>query len=126
MDLFNVVGIYDVDATRSFLSAASLRSADELEAMSKQLLACHWRLRDFSLRPQPMDFVAFSKNCWFGSFDISPFRIEQGDLAIGTHAIKDAPPDEVDKAESIARERHQAINWLHGYSKIYSQTDTST
>lgn len=73
-----------------------------------------------------MDFVEFSRNCWIGTFDITNFRVINRDLAIGDQAIADATSDEVGRVHSIAMERHQAINWLLGYSDIYSETDTST
>jgi hypothetical protein len=95
--------------------------------MQTHLLMLHWRLRDFlHLRPQRMDFAAFSKECWFGSFDIGAFRLIDNDLAIGAAPIDEAGPDELSKVSSLAMERHLAINWLHGYSEVYSQTDTST
>jgi hypothetical protein len=40
--------------------------------------------------------------------------------------ISAAPEDTVSLCSSCAMERHQAINWLSGFSEIYSQTDTST
>ena len=73
-----------------------------------------------------IDFVDFSRNCWFGTFDIERFRVVDGDLAIGERSISDAPDDELQRVSSTAVERHLAINWLRGYSEIYSETDTST
>jgi hypothetical protein len=32
----------------------------------------------------------------------------------------------VGRAAGIALERHQAINWLLGWSELYSEVDTST
>lgn len=94
--------------------------------MQKHLLAFHWRLRDFSVRPAAMDFVQFSRDCWFGGFDIAQFRVIGNDLALGDQAISEASQEDVSSAQSTATERHLAINWLMGYSEIYSQTDTST
>jgi len=73
-----------------------------------------------------MDFVEFSRNCWFGSFDIQQFRVIDGDLAIGQSAIIDASEEVFQRVLSTAMERHKAINWLMGDSDIYSETDTST
>ncbi len=125
-ELYSAIGLFDVDAGRRVLSEPNLRSEQELDAMLEHLLALHWRMRDFSIRPQKMDFVSFSKKCWFGSFDLSKFRVIDGDLAIGYVAISEADPDELSRVSSLAMERHLAINWLFGHSKIYSQTDTST
>jgi hypothetical protein len=125
-DLYQAMGIFDAESGRELLRSPALRSAEELAAMQTHLMILHWRLRDYSLRPQGMNFVAFSKSCWFGSFDISRFRIINNDLAIGGVAIDDAGDDERSRVNSLAMERHLAINWLMGYSSIYSETDTST
>lgn len=119
------LGFSDAELARDLLTAPNCRSAAEIETLRKQLLALHWRLRDFRLRPGSMDFRAFSKKCWFGSFDISPFRLMGDDLAIGDYAIVDAPEDLFDAALSAASERHLAINWLTD-GGLYSATDTST
>lgn len=113
-------------AAEAVVSGASLRSPAELEAMHKTLLACHWRLRNFRLNGQPVDFEEFSRNCWFGGFDVRAFRILEKDLALGKRPIAKATEDLVDTVSSSSMERHLAINWLMGYSKIYSETDTST
>lgn len=94
--------------------------------MRDHLFAFHWRMRDFLIRPQKMDFVEFSRNCWFGSFDLSKFQVVKGDLALGGVRIDKAGPEAVGKASSTAMERHTAINWLLGESELYSETDTST
>jgi hypothetical protein len=103
-----------------------LRSDAELTSLGLRLLGLHWRLRDFSLRPEAMDFVAFANDCWFGSFDIEGIPIAMKDLAIRGIPISSARPDDVRIAASIALERHQAINWLQGYAAVYSEVDTST
>ncbi len=113
-------------AAEAVVAGARLRPKAELEAMHKCLLACHWRLRNFRLNGQPVDFEEFSRTCWFGGFDIRAFRILEKDLALGKHPIAKASEDLVDTVASCSRERHLAINWLLGYSKIYSETDTST
>jgi hypothetical protein len=125
-DLYDALGLLSSERGASLLASPELRSQDELDEMNAHLLAFHWRMRDFSIRPQPMDFVAFSKNCWFGEFDVSRFRLIGGDLAIGDAAIADARQEAVQTAQSTAMERHLAINWLAGYSDVYSETDTST
>jgi hypothetical protein len=125
-ELYESIGLFDSDAGKQLLAGPNLRSPEELASMQEHLLAFHWRVRDFSLRPQPMNFVEFSRNCWFGSFDIERFRVIDGDLAIGKSAISDAPKEAIQRAQSTAMERHRAINWLMGYSEVYSKTDTST
>jgi hypothetical protein len=124
-DLFDAVEMFGDDAGE-LAREAKLRSEEEIDSLAEHLVMFHWRMRDFSLRPQAMDFVEFSRNCWIGTFDIARFRVVDRDLAIGDRAIASAPADDVDRVHSIAMERHLAVNWLLGYSEIYSETDTST
>ncbi len=107
-------------------AAPKLRAASELEAMRKHLLGVHWRLRDFGIRPRAMDFAAFSRKCWFGSFDLMGVRLIDGDLAIGDAPIHRAAPEALSRANSIAVERHHAINWLCGEASLYADVETST
>jgi len=125
-DLFARVEIFDADATRVMIANARLRCSEELMAYQKHATMTHWRLRSFSLRPTHCDFVAASRGCWIGTFDIARFRIAKGDMMIGEREISKADPGLVEICASIAHERHLAINWLLGDSLVYSETDTST
>lgn len=125
-ELYESIGIFDADAAIELNEKVELRSKEELQTMHDHLLAFHWRIRDFSLRPNLMDFAEFSKTCWFGSFDVSRFRLIQGDLAIGDRPLTQTEPDELGRISSLAVERHTAINWLRGESALYSQVETHT
>ncbi len=111
---------------RELLGCAELRASEELEELQTHLLMLHWRLTEYSVRPKAMDFVSFSNSCWYGSFDIAGFQIIDNDLGIGGVAINDATDDERATINSLAMERHLAINWLMGDSVIYSETETNT
>lgn len=124
-ELLSAMCFLDLELARELLANPELRSPEDLTERGKQFLGVHWRLRDFTLRPEPMDFVEFSKDCWFGSFDISSLRLIDNDLALGDDAVADAEEDLFSMAYSAARERHLAINWLH-WGGSYSETDTST
>ncbi|HUG20633.1 MAG TPA: DUF4272 domain-containing protein [Planctomycetaceae bacterium] len=125
-DLFDATGIYDNDESLEFLKNATLRSKEDLEKFHTYILMLHWRLREFRLRPQAMDFVEFSEDCWLGSFDVSRFEIIDRDVAIGGKSIINANPDLLGLCESIATERHIAANWLLGEHRLYSQIETHT
>ena len=103
-----------------------LRSESEIDAMEQHLLAMHWRLRDFRLRPVSMDFAAFVRNCDWAALSVDPEALVEGDLGVGGVRIDHADPDRVQECSSIAQERHQAINWLMGDNPIYSQVETNT
>jgi Domain of unknown function (DUF4272) len=120
------VGFADAGRARELLASASLRSAEELARTSKILLAIHWRLREYSLRPEKLDFRKFSREGWMGPFDISPIALVEDDLAIENFTISKSLSDSVERTHSAARERHLAMRWLEGDSPIYSKTDTST
>jgi Domain of unknown function (DUF4272) len=117
------LGLFECDAPAQ---VPRLRPADELEAMSRHLLGLHWRLRDFRLHPRAMDFAAFSRQCWFGSFDLLDVPLVNGDLAVGGLAIAKADPRVLSIAAGVALERHWAINWLMGDAGLYSEVDVST
>ncbi|HEY1065138.1 MAG TPA: hypothetical protein VGE52_03480, partial [Pirellulales bacterium] len=108
------------------IGQAKLRSPAQLEAFRIHALMMHWRLRDFALHPQAMNFTEFSKRSWIGEFDLAGFEIVNDDVALQGVPIAEADAELVDVCRSIARERHLAINWLLGESEIYSETDTST
>lgn len=124
-EVFEAIHIFDREFAVRLLEHPRLRSPQELQAMQGRLLGIHWRLRNFTLRPEPVDFVAFSKKCWFGSFDLRGIRTKNKDLAIGENCISEASEAEFDTACSAAQERHQAINWLN-WGRVYSEVDTST
>lgn len=125
-DLVRALGFLDEEACLELITQPTLRPPEELDALSRRLLGIHWRLRDYTLRPAPMDFRAFARQCWFGSFDLTGIRLIGDDLAIGPVAIAAADHDSFATAFSAARERHLAINWLCGNARLYSDTDTST
>lgn len=124
--LLRSVGLLDAFTASQLLEKPRFRPQADLDAQWTHQLMLHWRLREFSLRPQPIDFVALSQKCWFGSFDVRLFRIINNDLAIGNQEISKAPRDAVETATSIALERHLAINWLKNGGERYSETDVST
>ncbi len=104
-----------------------LRSSAELEEFSQDIFLLHWRLREFALRPRPIDFATLAKTAWFGSMSLARVRLIDGDLAIGIERIDKADESLIRLCSSIAIERHRAINWLvGGSSDIYSEVDTST
>lgn len=125
-ELTQAMGFLDEEVSRQILEHPDLRTEEEIEWQAKRLLGLHWRLRDFTLRPMAMDFRAFAANCWFGSFDLTDISLVNDDLALGGVTLSEADEQAFGTAYSLARERHLAINWLQGYSRIYSETDTST
>jgi hypothetical protein len=124
--VWNAIGLMD-DKVHDLLANPRLRPAEELETFRKQMLGYHWRLRDFrSSRPRTMDFLAFSRKCWFGSFDVSFFKLVDNDLALRGERIDKAGAEVLGTCMSLAMERHKASNWLCWGPAVYSQADDST
>jgi hypothetical protein len=124
--LLPALGILNAERSKALLAEPALRPPDELKARSDQLFAIHWRLRNFRLKPEAMNFRDFARTAWFGPLNIEGVRLVGDDLAVGDSAIANADPDAVGAAQSAAEERHKAINWLHGHALWYSEVDTST
>jgi hypothetical protein len=125
-DLFSAIGYWDKYAGRKLLDSARLRTNEELQEFQTFALAVHWRLTQFSLDGIGMDFKRFSREGWMAPFDLKPFRLIEGDLALGDYPVSKTPKELFKSARSCAYERHLAINWLLGYSPIYSETRTDT
>ncbi len=125
-DVWAALGFMRADATTELLATATLRPAEELDAVRRQFLAYHWRLRQFGLKPEKMDFRAFAATCWFGGFDHTPFDLIDDELALGGKRLDEADADLFGLCQSIAVERHRAANWLCWGPTVYSNADAST
>jgi hypothetical protein len=104
----------------------SLRPRHELTARRNRCFAAHWRLQGFHARPGHLDFRQFARIAWFGPLDISELPLCDDDLALAGQPLHASPRERVRMALSVARERHQASEWLLGAGAIYSRVDTST
>jgi hypothetical protein len=110
----------------NLLTAPTLRGKNELEQYAERMVALHWRLRQFYLKPEKMNFKQFAKEAWFGPLDISGLRFIDNDLALGETEISQTADEEFRKCLRITSERHQTANWLIGYDEIYSKVATNT
>lgn len=108
------------------IKSAALRGPAQLEALAERLLALHWRLRQFSLRPERMDFLSFAPTAYFGPLDIEGLEFVRGDLAIDNRPLMDVAEARWRECLSIARERQQAANWLCGQEVLYSDVTCDT
>ncbi|UJR86282.1 DUF4272 domain-containing protein [Sandaracinus amylolyticus] len=108
------------------LRAPTLRSARSIDRMRERLFAIHWRVVEQRLRPGTIDLVAFARTAWFGPLEVDSSMLVDGDLGIDGAPIARASADALRRVTAIARERHQAINWLNGDDPIYSEVDVST
>src|SRR5215467_7327552 len=61
---------------------AHLRSQDQISALAESLFSAHWRLREYSLRPEAMNFEEFARTASFGPLSLEGLRLSGRDLAI--------------------------------------------
>jgi hypothetical protein len=124
--LFETAGVLRADAARELLAAPALRPRDEIAALRMRLFALNWRITEYHISRQVMDFARFAATAWFGPLDITGLPLVEGDLAIGGMRIDVTPPRELARTRSIVHERHLAANWLWEGPELYSRTDVST
>jgi hypothetical protein len=124
--LWRSLGILKADGARELLATARLRSRTEIGTLRNQLIALHWRLRNFHITPKVMDFAEFARTCWFGPLDISGLPLVDGDLGLRGERIDRAPRELFSSAHSSAQERHQAVNWLWEGPEKYSEASVAT
>ena len=124
--LGKALGLSTVERGKEFLAGARMRSAAEIETLSRQLLGIHWRLREQRLRPGRKEFEKESQDSWFGKLPLDGVTFVDGDLAIGGVGISAAQRDAYTVCTLAVQQRHKAINWVCGDSVVYSKTDTQT
>ena len=117
----------DPDAQAALHRDASLAAAETLAQWADELLAVHWRIRQFlHIDPKPMDFAAFADGVEWATFRVQELPLIDGDLAIAGRPITAAEPDAVALTGSIAVERHRAAKWLRGFDPVYENVDPTT
>ena len=114
------------DSVLATAGQASLRDDFEIDTFLARQLAVHWRLREYSLRPGPMDFAAVVANGGWARLDIDQAALLEGDLAIDGRPIDRADAAGIERCTSIAGERHRAANWLVGADPVYSRVENIT
>lgn len=123
--LCGAVGLYSEDA-RFVIDSADLRDAIDLRAQADRLLAVHWRLREWELRPNHIDFARLAGDTWFGPIELSTLPLKDGDLAFNGQPICKADPKLLERCSTAIAHRHKAINWLCGHDPVYSRVQAAT
>jgi hypothetical protein len=125
-DLWGSLGLLDREAVEELLSGPVLRPRTEISTLRNRLFAVHWRLRNYHLKPESINFAEFARTCWFGPLDIAGLPLIGGDLALQGQRIDRASADTLSTAHSAAQERHQAANWLWEGPATYSEASVAT
>lgn len=117
----------------SFLEKASLRPKAEIDRMRDLAALWHWRAeirrrQDGAGNPDETAALAeevqqaASRACERGEFP----ELIDGDFPAFGKAYTDLSADEYSQANSIAVERHYALNWLCGYSPDWDAVPTDS
>jgi hypothetical protein len=124
-DVANGMGFLD-DSPNTVLHNPRLRDPEEIERWTDTYLTLHWRLREFSQRPGPIDFVKFVSECNWGPLRLDGLEIVDRDLAVNGVRVDRLREADFRQKLSITQERHAAFNWLLGFELLYSQITTDT
>lgn len=124
--LWESLSLFDADAAKELIAGATLRDRTELGEFRARMFALHWRLRNYRLNSEVLNFAEFAKTCWFGPLNISGLPLLKGDLAVGGKRLDRADGEEVAKANSAVMERHKAANWLWEGPAEYSEASEAT
>lgn len=108
------------------LAKPALRDRGEISRWRDTYLTVHWRLREYQLHAEPIDFPDVVS--WFnrGPLRLDGLDLVDGDLAICGRRIDRVSFDEFAQTFSIVIERHKAFNWLLGAARVYSAVSTDT
>jgi len=124
-ELANSLGFLD-ERRNTPLHNPALRPNEEIETWGDTYLTLHWRLRLITSYPGTMDFIEVVDKCEWGPLRIDQLEIVENDVAIDGVRIDKIDAKKHGELLSIARERHQAFNWLLGFERIYSRVNTDT
>jgi hypothetical protein len=90
-----------------------MRPMEELETYRWLIKTCHWRIREFSMNPCPIDFLslfdATSRATILASGGID---IVEGDMALQGCPIFKADNDVIEECRHLISERHRCISWI--------------
>lgn len=123
----DAIGFTQLETAGDLLTASTLRPAAEINRAATLLTLVTWRLRTFRMYRGPWDFVGhLRKQASFDESWLTDLRIVDGDLALGTQSIANAPAETVELCERSIVERQIAAYWLQGDDAVYSKVDPST
>jgi hypothetical protein len=121
----DTLGLFSED-TDIVINSADLRGALDLRTAADQIMAVHWRLREFELARTSLDFGQLARDWWFGPVDLAGIPLADNDLALGGRPILFADDALRQRCHAAIQARHRAINWLCGHHTLFSRVDTST
>jgi hypothetical protein len=124
-DIANQLGFLN-ERSSTPLNNPRLRDWSEIEVWAETYLTLHWRLRQFSSKPEPMNFIKFVRESTWGPLRLDHLEVLDSDLAFDGTRIDMLEERDFRTILSVTQERHQAFNWLLGFESVYSQVTTDT
>jgi len=73
-----------------------------------------------------MDFEELVARCEWGPLTLAELPIVDRDLSVDGVPLMDLPRGVFETTRSIVQERHQVLNWLLGFERLYSEVTTDT
>ncbi len=124
-EIANALGFL-AERASTCLNNPALRAKNRIENWADTHLTLHWRLRQYSLRPEHIDLVSYVAKCKWGPLRTDDLEIQDNDLSVAGVRIDKLEKSAFQELLSITRERHQAFNWLLGFERLYSEITTDT
>lgn len=108
------------------LAEPCLRAQEELDVCSSTYLTLHWRLRQYSLQPEKMNFVEYVAQCEWAEMRLDGLEVIDNDLAVDGVPLTQVEQVRLRELYSIVQERRLALEWLAGFESLYSEVTTDT
>lgn len=108
------------------LAEPRLRAQEELDLCSSLYLTLHWRLRQFFLQPERMNFVEFAAQCDWAEMRLDGLQMIDNDVAVNGVPLTQVEQGRLRELHSIVQERRLALEWLAGFESLYSDVTTDT
>jgi hypothetical protein len=113
--LWHLAGLTkDGQNAAQLVAMATLRDEAAIKLYSEQILAIHWRLRQFEQDKQARNLEAFAAKAWTGSLDLGMARVIEGDLAIDDLPLCQVDDSRREVVAAVVTERHKMMRWLMG------------
>jgi Domain of unknown function (DUF4272) len=114
--LWHLAGLtQDGRQAAQLVSMASLRPEAEIKKASDQMLAVHWRLKQFLQDQTHRDLHAFAEKASFMHLDLGMIQVEEGDLAIDGLPLAKCELSRVEVVANVVTERQKMMRWLMGH-----------
>jgi len=112
------------DEAGALVQAPVLRSAGELRALLDRAYALAWRLDEFLVHKQPMDFAALGEvpRFWFGRLALDGLPLVDRDLVVRGKPLAAFNHTALEAFQMHLAFRHRAASWLAGIHPLFGES----